>query len=150
MAADAQRAGSAGARGNPSLGESARLWPTPSASVPNDHETPESWEARRQTMIAKGYNGNGAGTPLSIEAKLWATPRTITGGAESAQRKAELGREESGGSDLQAEVLEFSEAILPLATTSKAGDSGSTPVVLHPSFVEALMGFPTDWTVFGR
>lgn len=32
----------------------------------------------------------------------WPTPRTITGGAESGERKQELGRTESGGGDLQA------------------------------------------------
>ena len=37
--------------------------------------------------------------------KGWPTPRTVTGGAESAQRKQELGRAQSGGSDLQADVL---------------------------------------------
>jgi len=34
----------------------------------------------------------------------WPTPRTVTGGAESAERKQELGRTESGGGDLQAAV----------------------------------------------
>lgn len=35
----------------------------------------------------------------------WPTPRTPTGGAESARRKQELGRTESGGGDLQAAAL---------------------------------------------
>ena len=35
----------------------------------------------------------------------WPTPRTPTGGPESAQRKKELGRENSGGGDLQAVAL---------------------------------------------
>ena len=34
---------------------------------------------------------------------LWATPRTITGGGESLERKQQLGRTESGGGDLQAQ-----------------------------------------------
>jgi hypothetical protein len=34
----------------------------------------------------------------------WPTPRTPTGGAESGERKQELGRTESGGGDLQAAV----------------------------------------------
>lgn len=34
----------------------------------------------------------------------WPTPRTPSGGAESAERKKELGRLESGGGDLQAEA----------------------------------------------
>jgi len=35
----------------------------------------------------------------------WPTPRTVTGGAESAERKQVLGRTKSGGGDLQATVL---------------------------------------------
>lgn len=34
----------------------------------------------------------------------WPTPRTITGGGESAERKRELGRDQSGGGDLQSAV----------------------------------------------
>jgi hypothetical protein len=41
---------------------------------------------------------------LTGAARQWATPRTITGGGESSQRKKELGREESGGGDLQSQV----------------------------------------------
>ncbi len=35
----------------------------------------------------------------------WATPRTVTGGAESGAREQELGRTESGGGDLQSQAL---------------------------------------------
>ena len=39
---------------------------------------------------------------------MWPAPRAITGGAESAERKQELGRLESGGGDLQAAALNWS------------------------------------------
>lgn len=39
--------------------------------------------------------------------EMWSAPRTITGGAESAERKKELGRENSGGGDLQAQVQQW-------------------------------------------
>lgn len=42
---------------------------------------------------------NSAGDPT------WPTPRTVTGGPESAERKQELGRTQSGGGDLQAAAL---------------------------------------------
>ena len=42
------------------------------------------------------------GTTLTDAVRTWPTPRAITGGAESAERKQELGRTESGGGDLQA------------------------------------------------
>ncbi len=41
---------------------------------------------------------------LTAQANQWPTPRTITGGAESSERKQELGRMESGGGDLQSAV----------------------------------------------
>jgi len=37
-------------------------------------------------MLAKGYNGNGAGMPLGVAAQLWATP------AARDHRAAALGR----------------------------------------------------------
>jgi len=44
------------------------------------------------------------GRILATEATSWPTPRTITGGAESADPKKEFGRLESDGGDLQAAV----------------------------------------------
>ena len=41
------------------------------------------------------------------------TPRTITGGAESAERKQELGRVESGGGDLQSQAAMWSTPNVP-------------------------------------
>ena len=48
------------------LNDLPRLLPTPSAGNFNDGESLESWEVRRQKNLAKGINGNGQGTPLSI------------------------------------------------------------------------------------
>lgn len=45
------------------------LLPTPNAGVFNDGEDLGSWEARRERNLAKGINGNGQGTPLSIAVK---------------------------------------------------------------------------------
>ena len=57
-----------------------RLWSTAAAGNFNDAESPESWRARAERLKEKGINGNGAGTPLAVQAKeamgrLWATPR---------------------------------------------------------------------------
>jgi len=51
-----------------------KLLPTPTASNPNDGEDLQSWEARRQRNLAKGINGNGQGTPLSVAVRLLPTP----------------------------------------------------------------------------
>lgn len=50
----------------------------------------------------------------------WPTPRTVTGGAESADRKQELGRLESGGGDLQAAAMTAGWST-PKASESKTG-----------------------------
>ncbi len=50
------------------------LLPTPTAANPNDGESLESWEARRQRNLEKGINGNGQGTPLPIAVRLYPTP----------------------------------------------------------------------------
>jgi hypothetical protein len=45
-------------------------WPTPNAQVSQDGESPETWLKRKEAMKAKGYNGNGCGTPLTIAVQL--------------------------------------------------------------------------------
>jgi hypothetical protein len=60
-----------------------RLLPTPTASNPNDGESLESWEARRQRNLAKGINGNGQGTPLAIAVRQLPNPTAPPAGAPS-------------------------------------------------------------------
>lgn len=62
--------------GNPgtTLTDAMRMWPTPDARVSNDAEAPSTWRARQEELKAKGVNGNGAGVPLTIASKEWATP----------------------------------------------------------------------------
>jgi hypothetical protein len=50
-------------------------------------------------------SGRHSGTTLTDATRDWPTPRTITGGAETAEREQELGRTRSGGGDLQAASL---------------------------------------------
>ncbi len=50
------------------------VWPTPSATNPNDGESIQSWEARRDRVKAMGINSNGLGEPLAITARKWPTP----------------------------------------------------------------------------
>ena len=64
-------------------------WPSPMAGTPaqnGNNEAGNNDSSRRTVALAAG----------------WPTPKTPTGGAESAERKKELGRTESGGGDLQA------------------------------------------------
>jgi hypothetical protein len=59
------------------LGRMAARWPTPAASMPNDTEDPETWLARVELLKAKHMNGNGAGMPLAIAAKLHMSSRLV-------------------------------------------------------------------------
>lgn len=110
------------------------------------------------------------------ELSSWPTPRTITGGAESRERKLELGRIDAGGGDLQAATQTWGT---PTARDWKDGastlenvpvngllgrqvltascshqvqtipdgpQSSSDGRRLNPLFVEWLMGFPIGWT----
>jgi len=73
--ASANFGGSSGAHTPAAL----RLLPTPDASVANDGESVESWEARRQRVMLTAANGNGMGTPLTIAAQLFPTPKASDG-----------------------------------------------------------------------
>lgn len=64
----------AGQQGAPNLRTQADAWPTPSAAMMNDGESPESWQARADGLKQKHINGNGAGMPLTIAVKKWPTP----------------------------------------------------------------------------
>lgn len=101
QAADGERQSDQQMRGNPTLLGAARLWPTPSASVSNDGESPETWRVRQAELKAKGINGNGAGVPLAIAAQealsMWATPNIPNGGrAMSAEDVAAKGNTDRG------------------------------------------------------
>jgi len=128
-----------------SLDQEARSWPTPNALISNDGESPESWEARRQVNIAKGYNGNGQGTPLTIAATAWPTPN-------SRDHKGEDMPGRNGGASLShaTQTGEFSHSS-PQALKTPTGpeSSPSTPTLrrrLNPAFVCLLMGWPWWWT----
>jgi hypothetical protein len=69
--------------------------------------------------------GNGVALASQAMAAQWATPKTPTGGPETAKRKQELGRTASGGGDLASQA------------------NGK----LNPRWVETLMGLPIGWTM---
>jgi hypothetical protein len=104
------------------------LWPTPDASVANDGETLESWQARREREKAKGRNGNGFGTPLAVAVRLYPSPTSsmlTIGDLEQARYRSD-----------NPERPTYAEA--------NAGGGG-----LNPRWVEWLMGYPDGWTDCG-
>jgi hypothetical protein len=74
------------------------MLPTPDASVFNDGQTVEAWQERKARELAKGYNGNGGGTPLAMAVRLLPTPEAKL--EHSGPDYARMGREDSGGDDL--------------------------------------------------
>jgi hypothetical protein len=130
--------------GNRSLQEAA-LWATPAAGMHNDGENPETFRARQAELRAKGMNGNGAGTPLSIQAKelagLWPPPaerdHRFPNSSESQQRINE-------GSKRGQQLPNFVAHTHGVGQTSSAEATASSGA-LNPEFVCWLMGYPKGW-----
>lgn len=143
-------------RNNLMLTGVAQNWPTPDANCHKGSakigqrrcQLDEAAEQIWQTPATDSFRSRGGarkhekGLDQQARLALWATPRAITGGAESTQRKRDLGRTRSGGGDLQAQAIES------VGPTSSPKPRGSRPR-LNPVFVEWLMGFPLWWTLFG-
>lgn len=149
------------------LGTASQLasWATPAA---RDYLSNEAGPAHHAARIKQTR-----GKPLSEQAHQlapWATPRVVTGGPESAERKQELGRTESGGGDLQAQELSSwatpvaanadkesprpntprpqlpwqASQTLGLISPGSPAETGK-PGQLNPRFSGFLMGYPPSW-----
>jgi len=66
--------------GQPNLAFVVELWATPDAQLFADGEEPETFLSRQKEIKAKKVNGNGMGTPLAMQGKLWATPLVADAG----------------------------------------------------------------------
>jgi hypothetical protein len=132
------------------------LWPTPDAAVANDGESVETWLARAEELKAKGYNGNGAGMPLAIAAKLWPTPHQAdgTGGGSPIRHDPNV----SGGRSNLRDVVKLWPTPIERdwKSTSHANKDNARPLSevagltgqgsLNPEFVEWLMMFQIGHT----
>lgn len=79
-------------------------WPTPAAMNPNDGEGLDTWEARRQRVLATKKNGNGFGTPLAIAVRICPTPcatdcEAAGGPMQSSLTNSVTGRYQDGPPD---------------------------------------------------
>ena len=120
-----------------------RHWPTPAASVVNDGESAESWEARRKKLKLKGTNGNGAGKPLTVASVSWPTPAARDGKGANSREHCETGKGRAHMDQLPNFVA---HSLPPVPTTQDGETSSSSTRRLNPRFVEILMGWPVGWT----
>lgn len=155
-AGDGEKGGpnQAGSKGDLMLPSMAAQWPTPSASVANDGESPQTWHARAAQLKEKHGNGNGAGLPLTVAAVQWPTPAARDyKGTNSAQHMNRTDGRTDGRSRNHADqlpnfiMMNFSH---PDQQTPDGQQSSSTsptsPRHLNPIFGELLMGWPLQWT----
>lgn len=152
-ASEAEHMPHARREGDRTLTSTAKQWMTPTSSLTNDAESPETFHARRERLAEKhgNGNGNGAGTPLTMQAKEWGTPTahershsprpvhhgvqlanqvsnwpTITvGDSESGQTRPSVNAKRGGGdSRLRVRAAMFQYGP-PDPTTPKPGDASS-------------------------
>src|SRR4051812_13911279 len=90
--------------GSGSSSSPAPLMATPDASVFNDGQTLEAWQERHERERAKGYNGNGGGTPLAMQVRMLPTPDGYDGTRGGAQ-PPEIRREGGHAVSLQDVAL---------------------------------------------
>lgn len=135
------------------------MWATPDAAVMNDGQSVEAFSARKERERAKGYNGNGGGTTLAMQARLdWPTP-------QARDAKGPLSNHSKSGRDLSSDASAW-----PTPTAGDMKNSGSRTTnpsskarpgttltdatmrqsasgkMLSADWVETLQGFPADYT----
>lgn len=149
-----------GAAERPTLALFSKNWKTPHGLSSADGGGGEFQKAAEQWMTPNVPNGGRKLAPGMVESKgtgpdgikrqvglenqteWWASPRTLTGGANS--KRAERG---AGGPDLQEQVEAFSRPVL--STLDGAELSPTTRILpprLNPAFAAWLMGLPGWWT----
>jgi hypothetical protein len=126
------------------------LLPTPSASLANYDEPPETWLARREELKAKGINGNGAGMPLAVAMKLLPTPEASDGSGGRISKEKGGTRPSGAKRAVTLATAIHHQPVSPSTGESTSPQSGdgrpSTGVRLSPCFEEWMLGLPQGWS----
>lgn len=137
MTTDAKQMGPADeARKSVQLRSIGTLLPTPSASQHNDSESAEQWQARADSIKAKGINGNGAGTPLPIAVQVMGddTPADLTSDGESVR-----------WGKYRAAIMRAQAVAQRVAPSPTKADGKGGKRRLAARFVEWMMLLPYGW-----
>ena len=133
----------------------AKLLPTPTASVANDGESPDTWLARRERVKLTAQNGNGMGMPLTIAVRLLPTPNTMDGMDARSDEALARAKKSGGCSNLKdvrpshwgdyAEAIARHEQVFgrPAPDPTEPGPKGNPR--LSAAFVEWMMMLPAGW-----
>lgn len=124
-----------------SLRAAIEQWPTPSAW--QQEESPETFNARRERLRARGYNGNGMGVPLDQYAATWPTPGAHDSEGTGRSASAEASNRSHKPHDLQVAVR-----VWPTPNTRDSADTArvtTTTGVMHlgVTLTDAIRLWPT-------
>lgn len=123
------------------------LLPTPAAGNFNDGESVESWQARKERELAKGCNGNGIGTPLSMAVQLLKTPTAqlgVNGGSQHPDKRRAGGHGPTLADQVEHELLptpttrDHKGASARNGRTLTDGSTGAAGGVQLPNVVQLL------------
>lgn len=120
------------------LSTAASKWATPSASLFNYAETPESFQRRSAALEAKGWRPLGVN--LGQQANAWATPRA-SDGAKGGPNQSQ------GGKPALCAQASGHRALTMTPDGEVLSPDGLTSRRLNPAFVEWLMGWPEGWSI---
>jgi hypothetical protein len=156
---DRDRHGRPRPAGDVDLPEAVALLPTPSAGVHNDGEDLASWEARRARLLARGYNGNGQGTPLAVAVTaMLPTPaaRERKGPGTGLPGRVRADGRVRGPGDMTLGLAVAGMSLLPTPTVhdrqgprsaagvaARASASGGPPRLLSETVANELLPTPT-------
>ena len=159
----------------PTSDTAATGWPTPDAQLMNDGADLTKHMARLERLKAKHGNGNGAGMPLGIAAKLagWATPHEgdhrpghpsrmadtsrinlmdqalLAGWATPAARDYRTPNHETyaerGGGPKGEQLQNQVAHVIPGASLNGSTASTDGSGLLNPDFSRWLQGIPATW-----
>jgi hypothetical protein len=126
----------------------AKEWPTPAATVINDRESPESFNARAAKWAHKYHNSK----PLTIVCKEWAAAWP-TPGANDWKGSSKIGQRRFQLDEAAEQKYPLSPPDQKSETSGESSIHSSTPRSmaktkrLSPLFVEWMMGLPLWWTL---